>query len=394
MTSHSIPYGHQSIDESDIDAVVAVLRGDWLTQGPAVPAFEQAVAERCGVAHAVAVNSATSALHLACLALDVGPGDVVWTTPTTFVASANCARYCGAAVDFVDIDAQTWCMSAAALADKLQSARAAGGPLPKVVIPVHLAGQPCDIAPIAALAHEYGFRIIEDASQALGASYRDRPIGACTHSDISVFSFHPVKSITTGEGGMAMTRDPALADRMRRLRSHGIVRDPALMSRTPDGPWYYEQIELGFNYRMTDIQAALGISQLARLDAFLARRREIAARYDAAFAALPVTRQAPQSDALSAHHLYVIRVSQAHHARVFADLRARGIGVNVHYTPVHLQPYYRDLGFKVGQFPNAEAYAREAISLPIFPTLREQDFAYVVSACETALASATGEVLA
>jgi UDP-4-amino-4,6-dideoxy-N-acetyl-beta-L-altrosamine transaminase len=394
MTAHHIPYGHQSIDESDIEAVVAVLRGDWLTQGPAVPAFERAVAQRCGVAHAVAVNSGTSALHLACLALDVGPGDLVWTTPTTFVASANCALYCGASVDFVDIDARTWCMSAPALADKLQRVRAAGQRLPKVVIPVHLAGQPCDMAPIAALAQEYGFRVIEDASQALGASYRHQPIGDCTFSDIVVFSFHPVKSITTAEGGMAMTRDAQLAARMQRLRTHGIVRDPALMTRAPDGAWYYEQIELGFNYRLTDVQAALGTSQLARLDVFLARRREIAARYDEAFAAMPVARQLPIHDAQSAHHLYVIRISQAQHAGSFADLRARGIGVNLHYMPVHLQPYYRALGFEVDQFPNAEAYAREAISLPIFPDLSEQDFAHVVASCKSVLTSESGKVMA
>jgi UDP-4-amino-4,6-dideoxy-N-acetyl-beta-L-altrosamine transaminase len=394
MTARHIPYGHQTIDESDIEAVVAVLRGEWLTQGPAVPAFEQAVAQRCGIAYAVAVNSATSALHIACLALDVGPGDLVWTTPTTFVASANCARYCGASVDFVDIDAETWCMSPAALADKLQHARAAGERLPKVVIPVHLAGQPCDMSPIAALAREYGFRIIEDASQALGASYQGQPIGACTHSDIAVFSFHPVKSITTAEGGMAVTGDAELAARMQRLRTHGIVRDPALMRRAPEGAWYYEQIELGFNYRLTDVQAALGISQLARLDVFVARRRDIAARYDEAFEAMPVTSQLPLPDAQSAHHLYVVRVSQAHHAEVFADLRAQGIGVNLHYTPVYLQPYYLDLGFQVGQFPNAEAYAREAISLPIFPSLSEQDFAHVVSVCRSVLTSASGEVMA
>lgn len=391
MSKPVIPYGHQSIDEADIDAVVAVLRSDWLTQGPLVPAFENAVADRCRASHAVAANSGTSALHLACLALDVGPGDVVWTSPITFVASANCAIYCGAAVDFVDIDPLTWCMSVSALAGKLAAARAGGGQLPKVVIPVHFAGQPCDMAAIAELAAAYGFRVIEDASHALGAKYLDVTVGAGAHSDITVLSFHPVKIITTGEGGMTLTNDAALARRMARLRSHGISRDPADLSRPSDGPWYYEQLELGFNYRMTDIQAALGSSQLARLDEFLARRTEIARRYDAALADLPLRRQQVPEYASSARHLYVVRVPAAKRDRVFAGLRAAGIGVNVHYIPVHLQPYYRGRGFEEGQFPEAESYYREAISLPIFAALDPAAQERVIQACRASLSAACAE---
>jgi UDP-4-amino-4,6-dideoxy-N-acetyl-beta-L-altrosamine transaminase len=382
MTDPLIPYGRQWIDDADIDAVVAVLRSDWLTQGPRVPAFEKAVAERCQAGHGIAVNSGTSALHLACLALDVGPGDLVWTSPNTFVASANCARYCGAAVDFVDIDPLTWCMSVTALTAKLEAARHAGGPKPKVVIPVHFGGQPCAMAEIAELARTFRFRVIEDASHALGARDGDVSVGACEHSDITVLSFHPVKIITTGEGGMALTNDAALAARMGRLRTHGISRDPDDLSRGSDGPWYYEQIELGFNYRMTDIQAALGWSQLTRLDDFLARRAEIALRYDAAFADLPIRRQQAPAEVFSARHLYVIRVPAAVRSGMFRELRAAGIGVNVHYIPVHLQPYYRAQGFREGQFPEAEMYYREAISLPIFPALDTTAQDRVIDACK------------
>lgn len=387
MNEKMIPYGHQSIDEADVEAVVAVLRGDWLTQGPLVPAFEKAVANRCSASFAVAVNSGTAALHLACLALDVGPGDVVWTSPNTFVASANCARYCGAEVDFVDIDPLTWCMSASALAAKLDAARTQGRQLPKVVIPVHFAGQPCDMAAIATLARDYDFRVIEDASHALGARYREGNIGACEYGDITVFSFHPVKIITTGEGGMALTNDAKLAARMARLRSHGISRDPAELSHTPDGPWYYEQIELGFNYRITDIQAALGSSQLARLDDFLAARTRIAQRYEVALADLPLRRQHVPRDVSSAWHLYVLRVPAIAHGRVFRELRERGIGVNLHYIPVHLQPYYRMRGFTEGQFPEAESYYHEAISLPIFPALDAAAQERVIDACRASLSS-------
>ncbi len=376
-----IPYGRQDINEADIDAVVEVLRSDWLTQGPMVPCFEQAVANYCGAAHAVAVNSATSALHLACLALDLGPGDRLWTSPNTFVASANCGLYCGAQVDFVDIDPRTYNLCPNALARKLEQAESEGR-LPKVVVPVHFAGQPCDMAAIHALAREYGFRIIEDASHAIGGRYRSEPIGNGRYSDITVFSFHPVKIITTGEGGMALTNDAELAGRMARLRTHGITRDPAQMTHEPDGPWYYQQIELGFNYRMTDIQAALGYSQLQRLDEFVARRHELADRYDALLADLPVITPWRDPDAWSAFHLYVIRLDERRAGQsrraVFEALRQRGIGVNVHYIPVHTQPYYRALGFAEGDDPEAERYYREAISLPLYPGLAEAEQDFVV----------------
>jgi UDP-4-amino-4,6-dideoxy-N-acetyl-beta-L-altrosamine transaminase len=374
-----IPYGRQSISEEDVRAVVEVLRSDFLTQGPAVPAFEQAIAAYCGGGvQAVAVNSATSALHLACLAVGVGPGDLVWTVPTTFVASANCARYCGADVDFVDIDPRTWNLSVAALAAKLERAKAAGR-LPKAVIPVHLSGQPCELAPIADLAKRYGFKVIEDASHAVGARYRGEPVGSCRHSDVTVFSFHPVKIVTTGEGGVATARDPALARRMALLRSHGITREAAELTRPSEGPWYYEQVDLGFNYRITDLQAALGKSQLSRLDAWVARRNALAERYDRALAGLALTTPFQHPDVLSSRHLYVIRLDDASRRRaVFEALRAAQIGVNLHYIPVHRQPYYERLGFRAGQFPEAERYGADAISLPLFPDLSEADQDYVV----------------
>jgi UDP-4-amino-4,6-dideoxy-N-acetyl-beta-L-altrosamine transaminase len=371
-----IPYGRQSVSQEDIDAVVAVLRSDWLTQGPAVPAFEAAVAKICGAQHAIAVNSATSALHIACLALGVGEGDVVWTVPNTFVASANCALYCGATVDFVDIDNDTLCLSANSLEQKLTQAQAGGQPLPKVVIPVHFGGQPCDMAAIHALAVRFGFHIIEDASHAIGASYQNRPVGDCRYSDITVFSFHPVKIVTTGEGGMAVTNDAELAQSMSMLRSHGITRDPARMEQSAPPAWYYEQQMLGLNYRLTDLQAALGISQLDRLSAFVQRRREIANRYDEAFAHLNLKPQLVPADSASARHLYIIHTESKRRDALFSQLRAAGIGVNVHYAPVHLQPYYRRLGFTEGLCPNAEAHGREAISLPIYADLdiSQQDY--------------------
>lgn len=382
-----IPYGRQSISQDDIDAVVAVLRSDFLTQGPAVPRFEAALAERVGARHAVAVNSATSALHIACLALGVGPGDVVWTSPTTFVASANCARYCGADVDFVDIDPVTWNMSVTALEAKLVAAQQAGR-LPKVVIPVHLTGKPCDMAPIHALGQRFGFAIIEDASHAVGATYLDSRIGDCRFSDVTVFSFHPVKIITTGEGGIAMTNDAGLAGKMAALRSHGITRDSALFVGEPAGPWHYEQQMLGFNYRMIDVEAALGISQLHRLDEFLARRNAIAQRYDRLLQKLPLQLPELGNDRTSAFHLYVVRLpgrDAARHRRVFDALRAAGIGVNLHYTPVHLQPDFRRLGFAPGMFDQAEAYAESAISLPMYPDLTDAQQDEVVRALEAAL---------
>lgn len=378
-----IPYGRQDITQQDIDAVVAVLRSDFLTQGPQVPRFEQAVAAYCGAAHGVAANSATSALHLACLALGLGPGDELWTTPITFVASANCGLYCGARVDFVDIDPRTYNLCPKALERKLIEAERAGR-LPKVVVPVHLCGQPCDMAAIGALAKQYGFRVIEDASHAIGGRYQDQPIGACRHSDITVFSFHPVKIITTAEGGLAVTNDAALAERMMLLRSHGITRDPARMSHEPDGGWYYQQIELGFNYRMTDMQAALGLSQMTRLDEYVARRHWLARRYDEGLAGLALSTPWQHPDGYSGLHLYVIRLDLARlgarHAEVFEALRARGIGANLHYIPVHTQPYYQRFGFAAGDFPAAEAYYREAISLPMFATLGEDQQDQVMAA--------------
>ncbi|MBP6421671.1 MAG: UDP-4-amino-4,6-dideoxy-N-acetyl-beta-L-altrosamine transaminase [Propionivibrio sp.] len=369
-----IPYGRQDISEADIQAVVDVLRSDFLTQGPQVPAFERAVKTYCGAQHAVAVNSATSALHLACIALGVGSGDIVWTTPISFVASANCALYCGATVDFVDIDPRTYNLGLDALAAKLEKAEREGK-LPKVVIPVHLAGQSCEMAGIHALAQRYGFKIIEDASHAIGGKYLDEPVGNCRYSDIAVFSFHPVKIITTGEGGMALTNDPVIAGRLMRLRSHGITRVPAEMTHLPDGPWYYQQIELGFNYRMTDIQAALGLSQMQRLDEFVAKRRLIAKRYDELLADFWVTTPWQIPDADSSLHLYIVRLKrdQINFAQkdIFERLRSFGILVNLHYIPMYRHPYFEAMGFIRDEFPEAEKYYAEAISLPIFPTLSE-----------------------
>lgn len=364
-----IPYGRQDISDDDVQAVVDVLRSDFLTQGPVVPAFEKAVADYCGAKHAVAFNSATSALHTACLALGVGQGDVVWTSSITFVASANCARYCGAQVDFVDIDPRTYNLSVEHLSKKLHQAEKSGG-LPKVVIPVHLCGQSCDMASIRALGQRYGFKIIEDASHAIGGRYKGEPIGNCRHSDITVFSYHPVKVITTGEGGMALTNDPELANRMSRLRSHGITRDPEEMTHSPDGPWYYQQIELGYNYRMTDLQAALGMSQMRRLDHFVAERHASARKYDELLAGLPVNTPWQHPDGHTGLHLYVIRLKRNEirqtHREVFESLRAAGIGVNLHYIPVYRQPYYEQLGFKEGYCQEAERYYAEAISLPMY----------------------------
>jgi UDP-4-amino-4,6-dideoxy-N-acetyl-beta-L-altrosamine transaminase len=383
-----IPYGRQDITQADIEAVMGVLQSDFLTQGPMVPRFEQAVAEHVGARHAIAVNSATSALHIACLALGLGPDDWLWTTPVTFVASANCGLYCGAQVDFVDIDPRTYNLCPQALERKLIAAREAGR-LPKVVVAVHLCGQPCDIAAIHALGQRYGFKIIEDASHAIGGKYKNEFIGNGRYSDVTVFSFHPVKIITTAEGGMALTNDADLANKMALLRSHGITRDPAQMTHVPDGPWYYQQIDLGFNYRMTELQAALGISQMARLDDYVARRHELAARYDALLADLPVTRPWQHPDSYSGLHLYVVRlqldqIGKAHRT-VFGALREQGIGVNLHYIPVHTQPYYQQMGFKTGDFPEAERYYAEAISLPMFQTMSEAQQDAVLAALKTAL---------
>lgn len=383
-----IPYGRHDITQADVDAVVDVLRSDFLTQGPVVPRFEQSVATKVRADLAIAVNSGTSALHIACRALDLGSGDWLWTVPNTFVASANCGRYCGAEVDFVDIDRETWNLSVPELEAKLADAKS-NGKLPKVVVPVHFAGQPPEQEVIWELAQEYGFRVLEDATHAIGASRDGEPVGSCRWSDITVFSFHPVKIITTGEGGMALTNDPELARRMAMLRSHSITRDPALfqgVGKKTEGPpasWYYEQQMLGFNYRMTDIQAALGLSQLKRLDAYVDRRNELAERYGSALCRLPLQLPTVRPENRSAFHLYVVRLMEStaeSHRQIFEALHERRIGVNLHYMAVHLQPYYRALGFAPGTFSEAEAYAESAITLPLYPTLTDHDQDRVITA--------------
>ena len=377
-----IPYGRQDISQADIDAVMEVLRSEWLTQGPTGQRFESSVANYCGVQHAVVTNSATSSLHIACLALGVGPGDWVWTSPCTFVASANCALYCGAKVDFVDIDPITYNLSIECLTEKLFEAKA-NGKLPKVIIPVHLNGQSCEMAAIHALAIQYGIRIIEDASHAIGGKYRNEPIGNCRYSDIAVFSFHPVKIITTGEGGMAVTNDPVLADRMQKYRSHGLTSNRDQMQpREPDEIWNYQQILLGYNYRMTDIQAALGLSQMVRLDEFVERRHKIAARYDRALSELPLITPYQHPDTWSSYHIYPIRVRQSlcgkSQQQVVDALWDLNIAWNLHYIPVYRQPYYEAMGFKAGYCPQAERYHKEEISLPMFPALTEADQEWVI----------------
>jgi len=378
-----IPYGRQNISEADIAEVVAVLRSDWLTQGPTIERFEQAVARYCGAPYASATCNATCALHLAYRALELGPGDVIWTSPITFVATANAAHYCGAEVDFVDIDPVSYNISVPALARKLERAAAAGGRLPKIVAPVHLAGEPCDMRAIAELGRRYGFRIVEDASHAVGSLYEGEHVGSCRYSDIAVFSFHPVKLITTAEGGMVLARTAELHQRVQLLRSHGITRDAGRMESKPDGAWYYEQLDLGYNYRMTDMQAALGHSQLQRLEGFLARRHELAARYDEALRGLPVRLPARSPANRSALHLYVIHCRSR--AQLFQALRKADIGVNVHYIPVYRQPYYRRLGFRPADFPEAEAYYAGAMSLPLFPALTDAQQDYVVSSIRDCL---------
>lgn len=383
-----IPYGRQDISQDDIDAVIAVLRSDFITQGPVVERFETALAARCNAAHAVAMHSATAALHVAVAALGLGPGDLLWTSPITFVASANCGRYCGAEVDFVDIDPETFNICPQALATKLAAAKAAGR-LPKVIVVVHMGGQSAQMQQIAALVRPLGIRIVEDASHAVGARYLDRPVGDCAYSDIAVFSFHPVKIITTAEGGVALTQDSGLARRMELLRSHGITRDPAQMTHKSEGGWYYQQIDLGWNYRMTEMQAALGLSQLSRLEAFVARRNQLAERYDRLLADLPLDLPGRDSGTLSSFHLYIVRLRHGGAARrrvVFDALRAAGIGVNVHYIPVHLQPYWRAQGFGPGDFPVAEAYYDRAISIPLYSGLSEADQDRVIAEFRRALA--------
>jgi UDP-4-amino-4,6-dideoxy-N-acetyl-beta-L-altrosamine transaminase len=385
-----IPYGRHEITQADIDAVVAVLQSDYLTQGPQVPRFEQIVAKHVGAQHAVAVNSATSALHLACMALGLGPGDWLWTSPITFVASANCGLYCGAQVDFVDIDPRTYNLCPEALASKLQVAQKQGR-LPKVVVAVHLCGQPCNMAAISALSKEYGFKIIEDASHAIGGKYQGEYIGNCRFSDITVFSFHPVKIITTAEGGMAMTNRDELAKKMALLRSHGITRNPEEMTQEPDGPWYYQQIDLGYNYRMTELQAALGVCQMIRLDDYVSQRHALARRYDTMLTPLHLNLPWQHPDSYSSMHLYVVRLKldklKKTQRQVFDALRDQGVGVNLHYIPVHTQPYYEKMHFKPSDFPEAQNYYSQAISLPMYQTLTEKQQDQVVAVLEKILIS-------
>ena len=383
-----IPYGKQDISQQDIDAVVDVLRSDFLTQGPMVPAFEQALCSYSGSAYSVVVNSATSALHIACLALGLGDGDRLWTSPVTFVASANAGLYCGAIIDFVDIDPDTYNISALKLEVKLAEASITGT-LPKVLIPVHLCGQPCEMRVIKELCDKYDVKVLEDASHAIGGEYLGQKIGSCEFSDITIFSFHPVKIITTAEGGSAMTNDARLAGKMRLLRSHGITRDECTMTEPTHGPWYYQMIELGFNYRMTDLQAALGVSQMDRIDDFVARRHELAERYDSLLKDLPIKTPYQLKEGYSGFHLYVVRLRldkiSMTHKQVFEALRSSGVGVNLHYIPVHLQPFYKDLGFEKGDFPESERYYSEAISLPMFPNLSNQDQDIVIEKFRHAL---------
>lgn len=377
-----IPYGRQNISESDIEAVVDVLRSDFLTQGPLINCFEKALANHVGAEFAVAVNSATSALHIACLALDIGPGDWVWTTPNTFVASANCALYCGAKIDFVDIDSETYNICPVLLEKKLERARI-DGRLPKAVIVVHFAGQSCEMLAFHVLAQRFGFKLIEDASHAVGARYLGQPVGNCRYSDITIFSFHPVKIITTAEGGAAVTNDPYLASRMELFRSHGVTRKEDLMVNQSEGPWYYQQVDLGFNYRLTELQSALGLNQLQRMAEFIERRHILAERYDVLLEGMAVVTPFQHPNNYSALHLYPIKIdtdaTEKSRLSVFEGMRNRGIGVNVHYIPVHMQPYYQRLGFAKGDFPVAEAYYARAISLPLYPDLTFEQQDYVVA---------------
>ena len=384
-----IYYGKQSVNEADIAAVEAVLRSDFLTQGPAIEQFERCVADYCGAEYAVAVCNATAALHIACRAAGLGAGDVLWTSPITFVASANCGRYCGADVDFVDIDERTYNMSAGALEEKLHREKVENR-LPKIVVPVHLAGQSCEMKRIHALAKEYGFTVLEDASHAVGADYFDTKVGSCAFSDMTVFSFHPVKIVTTGEGGMILTNNRDLYEKLTLYRSHGITRDPEKMTHAADGAWYYQQIDLGYNYRMTDLQAALGHSQMQRLDEFVARRRELAARYNELLRDLPLTTPHVMEGTSSSWHIYVVRLDFARIGKtkeqIFTEMKERGIVLNLHYIPVHLQPYYERLGFAKGDFPHSEAYYEEALTLPLYYTLTDEQ--------QNEIVAALGEVLA
>lgn len=380
-----IYYGKQFIDEQDINAVIEVLKSDFLTQGPVIEKFEKAVAEYCGVKYAVAVTNATSALHIACLAAGLDKDDILWTSPITFTASANCGRYCGSDVDFVDIDDSTYNMSISALKEKLEKSKIK----PKVVIPVHLAGQSCEMQEIYDLSKQYGFTVIEDASHAIGADYKDTKVGCCKYSDMTVFSFHPVKIITAGEGGMVLTNSEELYKKLTLYRSHCITRDENLMTKEADGPWYYQQIGLGFNYRMTELQAALGLSQLAKVDKFVARRRQLAERYNELLKDLPLKLPYQNTDTDSSWHLYIVRVDfnkiKKTKKEIFAEMKAKGVCLNLHYIPVHTQPYYQNLGFKYGDFPVSEKYYKEAFTLPLYYSLTDEQQDYVVSALKEVL---------
>jgi UDP-4-amino-4,6-dideoxy-N-acetyl-beta-L-altrosamine transaminase len=383
-----IPYGHQDINQEDIDSVIKVLESDFLTQGPQVPLFENAVTSYCGASYGVAVNSATSALHIACLALGLGKGDILWTSPNSFVASANCGLYCGAEVDFVDIDTETYNLSIAELEKKLVKGKKENK-LPKILVPVHFAGQSCDMKKIHSLSKEYGFKVLEDASHAIGAKYLNKPIGGCQYSDITVFSFHPVKIITTGEGGMATTNDSLLSEKMMLFRSHGITRNSEMMTKIPDGNWYYQQIDLGFNYRMTDLQAALGTSQIKRVDEFIGKRHILHERYDSLLKSLPIKRPFQHKDSYSSMHLYPIQINlnnqRKSRQQIFNELREDGIGVNAHYIPIHTQPYFQKLKFKEGDFPNAEAYYKSTLSIPLFSKMTFKDQEQVVNSLQKSL---------
>lgn len=380
-----IYYGKQFIDEQDINAVIEVLKSDFLTQGPVIEKFEKAVAEYCSVKYAVAVTNATSALHIACLAAGLDKDDILWTSPITFTASANCGRYCGADVDFVDIDDSTYNMSISALKEKLERSKIK----PKVVVPVHLAGQSCEMQEIYDLSKQYGFTVIEDASHAIGADYKDTKVGCCKYSDMTVFSFHPVKIITTGEGGMVLTNSEELYKKLTLYRSHCITRDENLMTKEADGPWYYQQIGLGFNYRMTELQAALGLSQLAKVDKFVARRRQLAERYNELLKNLPLKLPYQNPDTDSSWHLYIVRVDfnkiKKTKKEIFAEMKAKGVCLNLHYIPVHTQPYYQNLGFKHGDFPVSEKYYEEAFTLPLYYSLTDEQQEYVISALKEVL---------
>lgn len=388
MKKNVIPYGRQDISQDDIDTVVNVLNSDFLTQGPKVPEFESCVAKTVGAKYAFAVNSATSALHVACMALELAPNDYLWTSPVTFVASANCGLYCGAKVDFVDINPDTYNICPVLLEAKLEKAKISNT-LPKILVAVHLCGQSCDMKSIYELSKRYNFKIIEDASHGIGGKYKNQFIGNCRYSDIAVFSFHPVKIITTCEGGMALTNCSNLAEKLEMLRTHGITRNSHLMTKEPDGPWYYEQLSLGYNYRMTDVQAALGLSQMNRLESYVAKRQELAKRYNDLLKDLPISCPKVGKDCYSSFHLYVIRLNIDHlstnHLEVFEYLHSKNILVNIHYMPVHLQPFYKDLGFSEGDYPESEKYYKEAISLPLYPNLSYSDQDYVVDCLKKSL---------